>query len=145
VKIAWTNSYNNVSGFNVTYATRADYSDGKTVTTDWMTFSIELFNLLKDTTYHVRISPIIKGKDICVESTFRTSALGPRVMNIPNLYNVRDLGGYRTVSGKRTRQGMVFRGSELNDPTCGILLTAEGERYLSEELKIKSDMDLRKE
>ena len=55
--------------------------------------------------------------------------------------NFRDAGGKRTLDGGRTRQGMIFRGSELSGTHYNI--TPEGVRFMREELKIRTDLDLR--
>lgn len=50
----------------------------------------------------------------CVRRTFRTQDFAPRVMNVKGVPNFRDLGGWRTVDGKRVRQGLVYRSQGLN-------------------------------
>ena len=46
--------------------------------------------------------------------TFRTKAQGPRFVRIGGVPNVRDLGGYAGLGGRRIRQGLVFRSGGLN-------------------------------
>ena len=46
-----------------------------------------------------------------------------------------------TASGRRTRQGMAFRGSEMNRDF--FMITPEGVRFMREELKIHTDLDMR--
>lgn len=45
---------------------------------------------------------------------FRTKAQGPRFVRIDGVPNVRDLGGYVGIGGKRMKQGMIFRSGGLN-------------------------------
>jgi protein-tyrosine phosphatase len=40
-----------------------------------------------------------------------------RTVELEGLYNVRDLGGFRTEEGKRTRFGFFFRAGDLGTPT----------------------------
>jgi protein-tyrosine phosphatase len=66
-------------------------------------------------------------------------------MNIDGLVNVRDLGGWVTADGKTVKQGLLYRGSEID----GIFeekfkLTAEGLEQMKA-LGIKTDFDLRHE
>ena len=46
--------------------------------------------------------------------TFHTKAHGPRFVRIDGVPNVRDLGGYVGLGGRKIRQGMVFRSGGLN-------------------------------
>ena len=50
----------------------------------------------------------------CVRRTFRTQDFVPRVMKVKGVPNFRDLGGWRTVDGRRVRQGLVYRSQGLN-------------------------------
>lgn len=72
---------------------------------------IGLNNLFKGTKYYVRVTAAIEnGESLVAESSFTTTAVGPRVMTIDGICNVRDLGGYLTESGKTTVQGRLYRG-----------------------------------
>jgi protein tyrosine/serine phosphatase len=75
-----------------------------------------------------------------VEGHFRTHPAPPRWLRIPGTTNVRDLGGWPLEDGRRIRQGMIYRGSELNSH-CQ--LSEDGVRVLMEDLKIRTDIDLR--
>ena len=48
--------------------------------------------------------------------------------------------GKKTVDGGRTRQGMIFRGSDMN---LSFKITQEGIRFMRDELGIRTDLDLR--
>ena len=50
----------------------------------------------------------------CVRGTFKTADVAPRVMKVKGVPNFRDLGGWKTVDGKRVRQGIVYRSQGLN-------------------------------
>ena len=81
-----------------------------------------------------------------VESDFKTTDLGPRVMNIPDIHNVRDLGGYTTENGKRTRQGLIYRGGTLRPvDVYSSNLTDEGAAYMSQVMGIRTEIDFRNE
>ena len=123
-------------------------------------------NLEIDTTYYWRISANLvcftwghprncgcpKSRPLSVSrtSSFRTEDLAPRWIEIEGrARNIRDLGGWRTDDGRRVRQGLVFRGQGLNDNSLdGCIrgrnrLTAEDVAYLTGELGIRTDLDLR--
>ena len=85
----------------------------------------------------------------CV-SSFRTEDLAPRWIELEGrVGNVRDIGGHRTEDGRCVRQGLVFRGQALNDNSMdGYIrgrsrLTAEDIAYLTDEIGVRTDLDLR--
>lgn len=104
-----------------------------------------VYNLRTDTEY--RYSAIITlsdGTKITLPGSFKTVA-GPRLMNIDGLVNVRDLGGWVTADGKTVKQGLLYRGSEMD----GLFedefkLTDKGLEQMKA-LGIKTDFDLRHE
>ena len=85
--------------------------------------------------------------------TFVTEDLPPRWIALMPVHieprNIRDLGGYRTVDGKRVKQGMIFRGPELNvnsfdgEMPNHSRLTCYDLDLFRNRLKIRSDLDLR--
>jgi protein-tyrosine phosphatase len=75
-----------------------------------------VWNLKVDTKYYWTVF----GKDstnivaASAVSTFKTPDLWPRMLYIDGTKNVRDIGGMTTPGSKLIRQGLFFRGSELN-------------------------------
>ena len=81
------------------------------------------------------------GKLIRKGLHLRTRDQVPRWIRMPDVSNVRDIGGWKTADGKyKIRQGLLYRGGEFDK---GAHLTAEGERVITEVLKLKTDIDLR--
>ena len=72
----------------------------------------DLRNLEIATTYHWTVTDA-KGRS--VSASFTTEATAPRMLEGGNVPNVRDLGGYVALGGKRVRQGLVFRSAGLNE------------------------------
>lgn len=68
---------------------------------------------------------------------FSTLPDGPRMIRIEGTNNTRDIGGRILPDGKhRIRQGMIYRGARMREiPEAGL-------RTLSDELKIKTELDL---
>jgi len=65
-----------------------------------------------------------------------------------NIYNVRDIGGHVTSSGKTLVQGIAYRGGTLMkpaipDPNYYLDITEAGKTYMSEVMRIKTEIDLR--
>ena len=75
--------------------------------------SIRTNNLLVNTKYYWKV---VAGDKESKVANFTTGDY-PRWINARPLYNVRDLGGYMTSSGKRVKQGLVFRGGEITSTT----------------------------
>ncbi len=130
--------------YEIKYSPYADYKDAITLTLDANTTSYNLFNLYKGTSYYFSVT-FVKGNDkATIETTFKTTDLGPRVMSVDGIYNVRDIGGYVTESGKTTVQGLIYRGGSLRPyNNYDSLLTDEGEELMQELLGIQTDLDVR--
>ena len=105
VTVEWECDGKDVTGYRVEYATEQDYSDAIAIETEAGVFKTDLYNLRKGTKYFIRVTAVREtGESAVAESTFHTTALGPRVMKIEGVYNARDLGGYTAENGKTTLQ-----------------------------------------
>ena len=91
-------------------------------------------------------------KKVCESeiASFKTEDFAPRWMAIEGrVGNMRDLGGRKTVDGRRVKQGMIYRGQGLNDNSAtGEIrgrnrLTAADVEYMTGTLGIKTDLDQR--
>ena len=148
VVIEWKNLPADSKSVRVEYSTNEDMTGGESVTLAKDSTKLEVYNLLKATKYYVRVTvETDSGETKTTRSEFETTDLGPRMMNIGGIYNVRDMGGYTTASGERTVQGRFFRGGALSDSTDPayhfVALNEDGKKYMSETLGIKTDFDLR--
>lgn len=143
--VRWRNTYDGVSSCKVEYSESEDFADS--VFEDVVVGDNEcvLYNLKKATTYYLRVVIVADGEEKTSDPiSFGVRDLGPRVMKIDGIHNVRDLGGYVTPEG-RTVQGIIYRGGALSPesyyPNVG--LTDAGKAYMKDTLKIKTDFDLR--
>ena len=146
IKVKWSCEGNNVTTYKVEYATQADYSDAIVETCDGNTNFVELYNLYKATKYYVRVTAQNEKGEVLVKSegTFTTTDIGPRVMLIPEIHNVRDVGGYKTLDGKTTKQGLIYRGGTLRPADVyKSNLTDEGAKYMRKVMGIKTEIDFR--
>ena len=110
----------------------------KTYVTSESSFSLDNFKI--NTLY--RLSD--KVNDTLVsEKTFQTKGI-IRNLNVDGITNCRDLGGYVTNSGKIVKQDMLFRTSKYNkDQSSESIISEKGSKILTEELGIKTEIDLR--
>ncbi len=60
-----------------------------------------------------------------------------RTVSIDHVVNTRDLGGQRTIYGKRIKQGMIYRGANVDG------ISEQGKYTFTKELGIRFDLDLR--
>ena len=108
--------------------------------------SIELYHLFVDTQYYFRITLEIESSQACITEGSFTTAWSPRIIEFENLRNIRDIGGWKTEDGKVIKQGLLYRGCELDGATeekCVASKTVAN--TMVEDLKIKSELDLRSE
>ncbi len=102
-------------------------------------------NLKLGTDYYLQIEAVLVGaKSLSPIRKFQTLDRPPRWIRVPGTTNVRDCGGWRTTTGKRVRQGMIFRGAQIDGGGKGkrLHLTPEGIAAMKE-LGIRTDLDLR--
>ncbi len=78
--------------------------------------SAQAYNLLIGTVYYwqVRVTSA-SGETLSPVGRFVTEDLAPRMIRAVSLSNIRDVGGWYTADGRRIRQGLMYRGSEMND------------------------------
>lgn len=106
--------------------------------------NIHLFNLYTNAQYYYRLTVTLSdGKVLTAEGKFQTADT-PRILTVDGLVNLRDIGGWKTVDGKQIRQGLLYRGSELDGAVESSYCISEEEidQFLSE-LGIRTDLDLR--
>ena len=148
IQIKWESNLENVEEYEIEFGLKDDFSDAEKQTMSATSRKLNVYNLYKDSTYNVRVTAVRKTGNKSATATFKTTDIGPRVMKIGGLCNVRDLGGYKTERGKTTVQGKIFRGGQLSQNANwsvydNIVLNAAGKKYMSEVLGVKTDFDLR--
>ncbi len=106
---------------------------------------VEIENLLVNRKYRWRV----KDAEGIAESTFSTEDIAPRVVNVPRIPNLRDLGGRVGLDGRRVKQGMIYRSAGLNDNAKTKFLSvkqiekARADGTLEQVLAGTTDMDYR--
>ena len=91
----------------------------------------------------------VAGKGSAV-SRFVTEDRPPRLVRVPGLPNVRDLGGWKTADGRRVRQGLVYRTANLSENATECRerpprtrMTAATCHFMTNALGIRTELDLR--
>lgn len=100
-------------------------------------------NLIPGLSYHCSVASVDgDGKSTEVDRTYIVASGRRRMISVPSIGNVRDLGGLCTEDGRHTKYGLVFRGSRLNNN--GMNLKQEDKDELLR-IGIKADLDLRED
>ena len=134
--------------YYVQVAESIDELDGSTVYQTTSTY-YELWNAKLSTTYYYRVATSEDGLASAEIRTITSTDLAPRVVNVPNVLNFRDIGGWDTylVPGQKIKQGLYFRCAQLNQSGYSSTrseLDSQGKgKAAIKELGIKVDIDLR--
>lgn len=107
-----------------------------------------IYNLKTGVKYYFRVTVQLEsGQRLTGTGSFETMP-SPRFINLDGACNVRDIGGWITESGKTIKQGLLYRGSEIdggkNVGHPDFCLTETGVKQLRS-FGIKTDLDLRSE
>ena len=137
------------TGYKVYLDTDKDFSKGAT-TFEVTEPKVEMNNLFCDTTYFWKVETADGAHDSAIGS-FKTKGHFRNITADP-AYNVRDIGGKHTRDGKRIKQGLIYRGSELIDAELqpslgnqhGVTLDDANKALFKDELHIGFEFDLRK-
>lgn len=123
---------------NESFTTVQDYA------WDTATSVMNIYNLKTGTQYYYRLVLSLSTETkLTTLGSFKTAGT-PRILNIEGAANVRDIGGRSTVGGKVVKQGLLFRGSELDGAVeKEFTITDKGREQLASVLGVRLDMDLR--
>ena len=114
--------------------------------------SLTLYNLFLGKTYFWKVAAIYEdGRRLETEAwNFTVDAEPPRFLYVPDVDNVRDIGGFKGLEGRVVPQGLIYRSSGLNNNSSDGGKTpgppranAEGVRRMREELRLRTELDLR--
>jgi len=137
--------------YRLTYAESRDLKEPVVLNPPHSTYV--LYNLKIGQTYHWKAEAVYEdgtaiSTPVC---KFTVDSHPPRVMNVPGMSNVRDLGGRVGLEGRMIPQGLIYRSAGLNFNSSDGGKTPgkpqfndEGLRVLREVMKIRTDLDLRR-
>lgn len=119
-----------VTRYNVPPPAKRDFPNAVVVQTEDTTLSI--YNLVPQQDYEFTL----KDTTVNIHTTGQV-----RMLNVPNIRNVRDMGGWPTVDGRHIKYGKLFRGTELNGNIY--ILDSLGKSILLDDLHIGAELDIR--
>ena len=126
--------------YKVSLSEASDYSNPQIYDVNKSEVSFQ--NLKIDTKYYFKA----ECEGIVVhEDCFTISDEIVRNLYISGVTNARDLGGY-SVEGGKIKQGLIYRTGRLNENSVTTVknkITEKGIKTMTEQLKVKSEIDLR--
>ena len=103
-----------------------------------------IYNLLPNTRYYYKVTHVMADGNLveAKSGNFITSNESIRLIHIDGTQNVRDLGGWTGLNGKKVKYGNLFRGATFGDSTFNnLMLTGKGRLALGE-LKVQAELNL---
>ena len=91
--------------------------------------SFPLYNLLPDTTYYYEVIQLFADGNVveAKSGNFTSSDESLRLIYIEGTQNVRDLGGWTGLDGKKVKYGKIYRGASFSDSSfLELMLTGDG-------------------
>ncbi len=125
--------------WHVYVSTNPNFDQAEEIIT--MKTSVTVANLLPGTTYYWKVVTAA-GE----ESEVRRVTAEPtlvRWIDADGGDNIRDLGGWKTESGKQVRYELLYRGAAIDGYNGGPALTSDGKDIFSCQLGIRTEIDLR--
>ena len=146
VDLSWKTKNNSPVTYKVSISENEDLTDPIIIETRESSASV--YNLKIGTKYYWNVTAKYESSThISSTETFEIESYGPRNLYVDGVTNVRDVGGWVIDNTHRVKQGLFYRSGRFN--TSGIStiskeVTSAGEKVLLDDLKIKSEMDLRR-
>jgi len=122
----------------------SSYMDAQKIVLENKNDAVDVYLLKSGTQYYYRLNLTLSDGALAGSCGSFKTAVSPRFMNVDGAYNMRDIGGWTTLSGKKVKQGLLYRGTEIDGAIeTKYCLTEKGIEQMRSVLKIKTDMDLR--
>lgn len=117
-----------------------NFDNADTYVSSGLKTEIDVYNLLPATTYYYKVEGTRPG-DCSDTLQFSTNSVSIRYIVADGAANTRDIGGYKSNNGT-VNYGKIYRGSFAGGING---LTDDGRNTFENELKIKTEIDLRKD
>lgn len=125
-------------------ADNMNFTDSRVFTSTKHEREIQVYYLKTGTQYYYRVGVTLSDNTTTYAIGSFLTEPSPRILGIEGIANVRDVGGWKATTGKTVRQGLLYRGSELDGAVAPeFQLTNDGMSTMLTILGIRMDMDLR--
>ena len=133
-----------ITNVRILVSENSDLSKAIIINKDSADSIIKIPNLKTYTKYYYSVDVILSNETtVSTAGSFITAAT-PRILTVDGAVNVRDIGGWKTVNGKTVKQGLLYRGSEIDGAyQADYKATGEGVTTLINSLGVICDFDLR--
>ncbi|MBE6871211.1 MAG: tyrosine-protein phosphatase [Ruminococcaceae bacterium] len=120
------------------------FDDPIVYTIDGKATEMDVYHLKTGTQYYYKVEVTVdSGLKKSVNGSFKTADT-PRVLTLNGVYNLRDIGGWKTTDGQTVKQGLLYRGCEIDGAVVpAYKISDESVNTMLTEFGIKMDMDLR--
>ena len=141
LELRW-NTVEGAESYSLVISEKEDLTDPvRTISLSSGTLSHTVTNLIPGHSYHCSVTSINgNGENTEVARTYIKASGRRRMISVPSIGNVRDLGGLSTENGKHVKYGLIYRGSRMSAQGMDIS-SADKEEMLR--IGIKADLDLR--
>lgn len=121
----------------------SDFSNGRIYKADSEN-KADVYYLKTGCQYYYRLDLTLNDQSVSSHNGKFKTAHGPRVLSPEGVGNMRDIGGWETSFGKPVKQGLLYRGCEIDGAVeSSYFITEKGVNDMLVVLGIKTDMDLR--
>ena len=121
IVLKWEDTGDDFSEAKVAFWSKLDKSDMREVAVEADGLSAKLPNLYRNTKYYYQL---VNGDDASQMKNFVTGDY-TRMISLGSVGNIRDMGGYQSSYGCMINQGLIYRGSEINQEA----FTADGSSH----------------
>ena len=149
VRLTW----NKISGILRTFVTIILSGEGSYLSSKSITYEVpsgnnylEVFNLIPGKTYLYGVYGISPTGIVTISESSFTTTGQVRMIKVPYIGNIRDIGGWTAENGKKVKYGLIYRGSEFNpvaEGSIGLLDVKSRKILVDKYVGIKGEIDLR--
>ena len=148
ISFSWeTNEGVSVKSASIDVSESAKFTDALSYPVDLREDYASVYNLKTGTKYYYRLNLRLSDNTWARSTGEFETAETPRFMYVTGASNVRDIGGWNSTLGGKLKQGMLYRGSEIdgkkNTNISGFCIDEAGKETMLSVMGIKSDFDLR--
>ena len=137
VVFAWSGAGN--GPYTLEISRTRDFSDGvRTITVNKPEAKVYNLEIAREYFWRVKSKDAVSG--VRRFTTADTAGIRQIMVSPTGPANVRDWGGKHIRGGGRTKQGVAYRGTQMQKPFA---LTDAAKKVMLDELKIRTDLDLR--